>query len=97
MPSTVLGSVSWTKPFFTRPFFCFLLIHAENPHPQVALRGLAEIPQSPIAEFDRVLQVNVKGMYLAIRAETAAVKTQEPGAVSSSKPQRGEARGVSDT
>ena len=82
MPSTVLGSVSRASPLFTRFFFfCFCLIHADNPHPQIALGGPAEIPQSPIAEFDRVLQVNVKGMYLAVRAETAAMKTQEPRGV----------------
>ena len=33
-------------------------------------------------------------MYLAVRAETAAMKSQEPRVVSRSNPQRGKTRGV---
>ena len=94
MPSTVQGSVSWTNPFFTRHFFYFSPIHAETPHPQVAYKSRVEIAQSPVEDFERVLQINVKGTYLAVRAEIAAMKAQEPRIVSRSNPQRGKSRGV---
>ena len=66
-----------------------------KPHTlQIAHKARADIAQSSTEDFDRVLQVNVKGLHLAIRAEMAAMKSQEPRLVSRSNPQRGKTRGV---
>lgn len=58
------------------------------------MKSPAEIGESSISEFKRFLEVNVLGMFLAVRAETAAMKRQEPRLVSSKQPQRGKTRGV---
>lgn len=50
--------------------------------------------ESSIDDLNRVYQVNVMGLLLAIRVELAAMKSQEARAVSKSNPLRGQTRGV---
>ena len=54
----------------------------------------AEIAESSVSEFQQFLSVNVFGMFLAVRAETRAMKNQDAKLVSQSNPRRGKVRGV---
>ncbi|KAI9789484.1 MAG: putative secondary metabolism biosynthetic enzyme [Peltula sp. TS41687] len=54
----------------------------------------AEVAESSVPEFSRFLQVNVLGMFLTVRAETKAMKAQDPKPVSAANPKRGASRGV---
>ncbi|KAL1638045.1 putative secondary metabolism biosynthetic enzyme [Diplodia intermedia] len=61
----------------------------------VGVESEAEVCEADVDEFDRFLQVNVRGMLLATRQLSAAMKLQEPRAIrSSSGGQRGASRGV---
>ena len=54
----------------------------------------AGIAESSVSEFQQFLQVNVFGMFLALRAETRAMKMLEARLASQVNPQRGRVRGV---
>jgi NAD(P)-dependent dehydrogenase (short-subunit alcohol dehydrogenase family) len=61
---------------------------------QIGVKSQVGIGESSIPEFKTILDVNVLGMFLAVRAETRAMKKQEPRLLSSKNPKRGESRGV---
>ena len=62
--------------------------------PQIGVQAPAEIADASISEYRRFLDVNVFGMFLATRAQSAAMKKQEPKPVSKNNPKRGATRGV---
>lgn len=72
---------------------CPKLIGADSIE-QIGVKSPAEIGESSISEFKRFLNVNVLGMFLTVRAETRAMKKQEPRVISLKNRKRGESRGV---
>lgn len=61
---------------------------------QIGVQAPAEIAEASVSEFQRFLDVNVFGMFLATRAQSAAMKKQDPRPVSGKNARRGSTRGV---
>ena len=61
---------------------------------QIGVQAPAEIAEASVSEFQRFLDVNVFGMFLATRAQSAAMKKQDPRPVSGKNAKRGSTRGV---
>ncbi|KAF6228782.1 hypothetical protein HO173_011629 [Letharia columbiana] len=60
----------------------------------IGVQAPAEIAEASVSEFQRFLDVNVFGMFLATRAQSAAMKKQDPRPVSGKNAKRGSTRGV---
>ncbi|KAH9890252.1 hypothetical protein F4778DRAFT_773186 [Xylariomycetidae sp. FL2044] len=52
------------------------------------------MPEADASEFDRFMDVNVKGTFLVTREVSAAMKVQEPKPVQANTPERGTTRGA---
>ncbi|KLU89213.1 hypothetical protein MAPG_08187 [Magnaporthiopsis poae ATCC 64411] len=59
----------------------------------IGVKLAKEVAEASTAEFEAMLQVNVKGTFLVTRAISALMKKQDPVPVSAESPGRGETRG----